>query len=303
MTSSIRLAASHGDLIVEDPFPRVAPPPSSGVSSPLNMDDTIHVLGMWHAWMSASYAPKTVTMYWQVAFRYLSDVTIPLDEHTENDVATWLEHFPYRSSARRSYYNALLCLFGWAARNGHTKTNIVRDIRVPAPVEKVPRALTVEQLEAVRTAAYKRAPVRGYALDLLYFSAARCNEVLNLTWEDVTDEGLVLRVTKTGNERLIPWCDGLRHAVEGLRQHFGEQTKIIPRSQQTVWLWVRTAGEEAGVKDVHPHLFRSTAATRALVKGARPHAVRSLLGHSKMQTTTRYWAVESEDVQEAVNLL
>ena len=310
-TSNLRMATSERVPITRGPLSLVADDiPRSGSifgaeplsSSALEMD-TIRALEEWRTWMSASLAPKSQHYYWSVAFRYLADVPKPLAEHTENDIAAWLEKFPYRSASRRSYFNALLNLFGWAARNGHIERNVVRGIKVPAPVEKVPRALTEEQYEAVRDAAYKRSPVRGYTVELLYYTAARINEVLNVRWEDCTDEGIVLRITKTGNERLVPWSDGLHRAVTGLRSFFGEQPYLVPRSGQTVWLWVRTAGVDAGVPDVHPHLFRSTAATRALVRGARPHAVKQFLGHSKMQTTTRYWAVEDEDVKQAVNLL
>ena len=310
-TSSLRLAVSDGVRLMPIPEYQGGTSPHSGDSfeaTPLSDSgltvDTIETLTEWRVWMSASLAPKSVNYYWTVAFRYLSDVPKPLPEHTEMDVATWLERWPHRSAARRSYYNGLLNLFGWAARNGYVAENICREIQVKAPPEKVARALTDEQLQAVIAAAFKRHPVRGYALELLYYSGARINEVLNLRWDDATDEGLVLRITKGSNrERLVPWSDGLRHAWMGLRSHFGEQPYVVPRSAQTVWLWCRQAGVEAGVPDVHPHLFRATTATRAMQRGARAHAVRELLGHSKLTTTQRYMAPERGDVQEAVNLL
>jgi integrase/recombinase XerD len=140
-------------------------------------------------------------------------------------------------------------------------------------------------------------------VELLYYSAGRITEVRSLRWGDLTDDGIVFRTTKNGHERLVPWSPGLRGAVEGLREHFGEGRLVLPRSAQTIALWLSRAGVAAGVEGVHPHLFRSTAATRMLVGGARPHAVRDVLGHAKLTTTQVYFAVEHTDKVAAVQVL
>jgi integrase len=265
--------------------------------------DTLIVLAEWRVWMQVSLAPNTVKHYWGCVFRFFAAVPKPIGGIREVDVARWLETYPFRSASRRAGYEALKSFFSWALRQGYVLDNPMAGIKVVNPKEKVPRALTEEQYEAVKAAAYAHNPVRGYAVELLYYSAGRITETLSLTWDDVTQDGVVFKHTKNGNERLVPWSDGLRRAVEGLRTQFGERSRVLPRSQQTVWLWVREAGKDAGVEGVHPHLFRATAATRALHRGARANAVRSILGHSKLSTTQRYLADDAEDIQEAVNLL
>jgi integrase/recombinase XerC len=254
--------------------------------------------------MKVSYSPRTYDYYYRLAWRYLMDNPRPLHEHTEQDVVDWLErHTAYRSSARVTYFNALRCLFSWAARHGYAPADITRDLKVPSPVQKVPRALTEEQYEAVRRAAFHRHPMRGYTVELFYHSAGRLTEIRMLTWDDLTDEGIVFRHTKNGKERVIPWSPGLRRATEGLRGFFGEQTHVLPRCGATITGWFSLAGKEAGVARVHPHLFRSTAATRMLVRGARVHGVREVLGHAKLTTTQIYLATSLEDMQQAVGLL
>src|SRR5204863_5455254 len=222
---------------------------------------------------------------------------------TEEDIAAWLEHYPYRSAARRSYFEGLRSLFAWCLRHGEVLVDPTVGIKVAYPAQKVPRALTEEQYAAVLTAARNHSPLRGYTVVLLYYSAGRIMEVLSLHWEDLSDEGIVFRKTKNGNERLIPWSPGLRRATDGLHSYFGEKELVLPRSAQTVAAWLQRAGQDAGVPHVHPHLFRSTAATRMLAHGARPHAVMDGLGHSKLTTTQRYWAIEGQDVSDAFNLL
>lgn len=265
--------------------------------------DSMELLALWRSWLNANFAQATVEGYWGAVSRFLRANPVPLDAVTDAHIAAWIETFPFRSATRVTYFHALRSLFAWLVRHGHIDRDPTADIRVPSPEVKEPRALTVDQYEAVKAAAYAHSPIRGYAIELLYHSGGRIGETLGLTWNNVTSEGIIFTHTKSGKERLVPWSQGLRRAVEGLRSHFGEQVRVLPRSEQTVWLWCREAGRAAGVVRVHPHLFRSTAATRAQQRGALPTAVQGLLGHTKLETTQRYMATRREDVQKAVDLL
>jgi integrase len=263
----------------------------------------MELLSVWLSWLDASYAPATVEGYFNAVIRFLAANPVPLVLVTEAMVAAWIETFPFRSSRRVTYFHALHNLFGWMLRHGHIDKDPTAGIRVPTVEEKEPRALTVEQYEAVKAAAYRHSPVRGYAVELFYYSGGRLGETLQLTWSNVTAEGIIFTHTKSGKERLVPWSPGLKRAIEGLRDHFGEQDRVLPRAEQTVWLWMREAGRDAGVEKVHPHLFRSTMATRGLQRGASAPAVQKVLGHSKLTTTSRYLAVDREDMAKVVRLL
>jgi integrase len=88
---------------------------------------------------------------------------------------------------------------------------------------------------------------------------------------------------------------GLLTTLTELHDWSGTYDLVIPRTEATVWQWCRTAGKDAGIERVHPHLFRSTAATAMLRSGGRVHAVSSVLGHSSIKTTQRYLAVDEDD--------
>lgn len=265
--------------------------------------DSFMVLAEWLAWLKASYAEATVRSYWGTAGRFFFDCPKPLGAITEYDVATWLERYAYRSSARRTGYQGLKCLFQWLEQRGVVLVNPVAGIRVPTVEEKVPRALTADEYARVLAAAQARSPKRGFTVEVYYYTGARLSEGLGLRWDDIGEEALILRKTKNGHERSIPLTPGLVRALDGLHGFFGYQPRVIPRSGQTVWKWFREAGRTAGVARVHPHLLRSTAATHMLKKGGRPHAVREVLGHASIRTTQRYWSIEKEDVQYALSLL
>ena len=51
-------------------------------------------------------------------------------------------------------------------------------------------------------------------------------------------------------------------------------------SQAAVYLAIRKRGEQAGIENLHPHMFRHTCATRLLESGMQEADVRVLLGWS-----------------------
>jgi integrase len=60
---------------------------------------------------------------------------------------------------------------------------------------------------------------------------------------------------------------------------------------------------KAGLDDVHPHAFRSTAATHMLRSGIDIKTVAEVLGHSSIATTYRYLATDSASAKAAVATL
>jgi len=265
--------------------------------------DTLDILSVWRDWLGASYAPDTVEGYWGAAIRFISANPVPLVLVSEAMVVRWIESFPYRSSRRVTYFHALRALFSWMVREGHIEHDPTAGIRVPSPEEKEPRSLSPEEYRAVRDAAFRHSAYRGYALELLYYTGGRVGEVTQLTWERVRSQGVIFAKTKGGRERTIPWSPGLEHAVEGLRSFFGDQLRVLPRSEQTVWQWCRDAGLDAGIAGVHPHLFRATAVTQMDREGVKLAVIAKAVGHRKVTTTQRYRAVDGSEIEEAFQRL
>jgi site-specific recombinase XerD len=269
------------------------------------LGDTFSHLAEWRAWLDVTYAPGTVDDYWDAAWRYLGKFPKPLHEHQEADCARWLESFPQRSASRMLGYHALKALFTWAKRNRLVCVNPVEHLKPLPPEEKAARALTIEQYEAIRDAAHARSPIRGFTVELLYHTGGRITEIRMLTWAQVAPDGLRFEKTKGGRERVVPWSEGLRRAVDGLRTYFGDEPHLIPRSGQQIGRWLKDAAESAGYPrdEIHAHLFRSTAITHMLRGGAKLKAVGSVVGHQNIRTTNRYVADFEDDRIDAVAVL
>jgi integrase len=260
--------------------------------------DSMLLMAAWGSWLRAQFAENTVDHYWGGAFRFLRKCPKPLQFVTEQDVAEWLESFPYRSASRMLGYESLRSLYGWMEGHGYVLINPVTGIRKPQQREREPEALTESEFRQVYGAARDAAPHRAHALALLYYTGARLNEVLNLEWDDVKSDHVLLRKTKNGAERKIPLTPMLYEALHGLGDAFPNETMVIPRSHQTVWKWCSEAGKTVGIR-VHPHLFRATAITDMLNNGTPLQVAAKFAGHKNMKVTHRYSAAKEDQVREA----
>lgn len=60
---------------------------------------------------------------------------------------------------------------------------------------------------------------------------------------------------------------------------------------------IKAIGERAGVQNTHPHRFRRTTATTAIGRGMPIEQVQQMLGHTSIETTTRYAIVSQKNVK------
>lgn len=155
---------------------------------------------------------------------------------------------------------------------------------------KVPRVLRRKALTAKEAGALvSEAGAYGSLVQTLYLSGARISELVGLTWADVrrgqTGWTAVIH-GKGGKDRVIPIVlPSDRKSGEGSGRIWG-------LTRNGAWRMLRSAGNRAGIKGVHPHQLRHTCATQLIEAGAPLELVADLLGHANIDTT-RIYAVYS----------
>ena len=208
-----------------------------------------------------------------------------------------LRHIPYQANRALEIGSKLFNLAEeWKLRTGGNPCKYVRKYRE----EKRERFLTEAEfrhLGAVLNGmeAAGRLPVYpAAAIRLLMLTGCRRNEIVALQWKhvDLASGELRLADSKTG-ARLVPLSPAAARVLAELPRIEGNPW-VIPGTKKPekplsdlnhYWDRVRA---EADLADVRLHDLRHSFASRALALGESLSMIGKLLGHNKIETTSRY---------------
>nr|WP_170169505.1 site-specific tyrosine recombinase XerD [Salana multivorans] len=211
-------------------------------------------------------------------------------------------------------------LHRFALVEGLTPDDPAATVTPPRTVRRLPKAISVGQVEALLEAASVGegpAPLRDRALlELLYSTGARISEAVSLAVDDVDldAENPVVQVTGKGRRtRIVPVGS---HAVRALGAYLVQARPGLaakgrggpalflglrgaPLSRQSAWAILQQAAERAGLAEgVSPHTLRHSFATHLLEGGADVRVVQELLGHASVTTTQLYTHVTVQTLRE-----
>lgn len=230
--------------------------------------------------------------------------------------------------AASSTARALVAIRGWhrfLAAEGDADADPARQVRPPSPPRPLPKAIRLDQVEAILQAAAlgdTPAALRDRALlEVLYGTGARVSEAIGLDVDDLAftdpelpEAGALVRLFGKGRkERLVPlgryaeeavqaWLVRGRPAMAGRGR--GDAAVFLNQrggrlSRQSAWAILQRTAERAGVSgEVSPHTLRHSFATHLLDGGADIRVVQELLGHASITTTQIYTMVSTEHLRE-----
>ncbi len=208
---------------------------------------------------------------------------------------------------------------------GVTANDNAARVKPPKPPRRLPKAITVAQIEALLASSGPEASdedamaldpikVRDRAiLELLYATGARVSEVVSLDIDDLVDQTMVRLFGKGSKERIVPVGSYAQRAVEAylvrVRPVLAKLGKGTPAvflnqrgsrlSRQSVWQIISDAADKAKLAaEVSPHTLRHSFATHLLEGGADVRVVQELLGHSSVATTQIYTLITVDALRE-----
>ncbi len=185
-------------------------------------------------------------------------------------------------------------MFSKAVERGKLAESPARNIkRLPVDNKRTRILSEDEQRRLVAECAGK---LRAVVL-LALITGARIGELLNLRWEDVTDDELVFWRTKNGKVKRIPVSREIVeviHALPHVPYHPYVITNVATEQPYTVngfrHMFDR-AVERARIvprNDVTLHTLRHTALSRMIAAGHNDHTVMAISGHSSTRMLERY---------------
>jgi integrase/recombinase XerD len=243
---------------------------------------------------------------------------------SEADVSAFLAHLregdeEHQALSAGSAGRTVVAVRGFhkfALQERLVSTDVASTVKPPSPPKRLPKALTVADIDAILAAAGAGGTslaLRDKALlEVLYGTGARISEAVGLDIDDLDrDAGSVLLRGKGGKQRVVPVGSYAIAAVQAylVRGRTELVTRATPAlflnarggrlSRQSAWtVLVRTA-ERAGVAaEVSPHTLRHSFATHLLDGGADVRVVQELLGHASVTTTQVYTLVTVDRLRE-----
>jgi integrase/recombinase XerD len=215
----------------------------------------------------------------------------------------------------RGYYSSLSAFLNWAVREELIDKSPMINIARPKVPRFIPDPFSEQEIHALLAACKKmteRSSMRMTAMLLLLLdSGARVGEMLRLTMADIDlDQGRAKVMGKGAKERYIFFGKATKRVmwryislaraepvpnVENLFLTFDGR----PLPQRQFAHLLNKLGEASGVKKVHPHRFRRTAAVQFLRNGGNIFALQKLLGHETLEMVRRYVELASDDVADA----
>ena len=285
-------------------------------------------------------APNTVESYRRDLRRYESLLAVRgktgIADVTAADVAEFLaslregddEHVPLAVSSAARAVIAVRGLHAFAVAQGLAAVDPAREVAPPAPPRRLPKAITLAEVERLLAAAGPApADPSGAAgvdprllrdralLEFLYGTGARISEATGLDIDELAldDDPLVRLVGKGSKHRVVPVGS---YAVRALEAYLVRARPMLAATslrgtpavflnarggrltRQGAWGVLHAAAGRAELPEVSPHTLRHSFATHLLDGGADIRVVQELLGHASVTTTQVYTLITVDRLRE-----
>lgn len=239
----------------------------------------------------------------------------PLSAVTLPDAAAYHAHLKahYKSAhSVKLHINVCKALFGFAIKLNYLPANPFAVIKPDAPSELTHKRI-LEEEEVMKLIDAPTSARDKLALRLIYAAGLRASELCNLTWGDLSKDGVLnIRDGKGQKNRFITLSEKTQDRLNAFRPFTAKDTEYIFASRQNfdrkgdprdprmsevqLHRIVKAAAKQAGISaDASAHWLRHSHASHSLDRGASLATVRDTLGHSSIATTNKYLHSKRQD--------
>ena len=258
-------------------------------------------------------APNTVISYKADIRAFLQHTNKPLEQCSEEDIASFLGAKRKAQSSSASVARALVAIkvfFRFLKREDYIKTDITQLLSTPKLWQLIPEVLTLDEVNQLLAAPDRSSKIgaRDHAiLETLYATGIRVSEICGLNIADVGKDAIRV-LGKGSKERLVPIGQPALNAIDHYLLHHREDDNkalfLSSKSQridrQAIWRRIKFYAAHAGIgKPISPHTLRHSFATHLLENGADLRIIQEMLGHASVATTDRYTHISKDRLHSA----
>jgi integrase/recombinase XerD len=284
--------------------------------------DTATDLYMSHVSAERGLARNTVEAYGRDMRRFCEIMALrhrsSPAEVGRDDIVAFLDRLDrdgLSASSKARATSAVRGFFKFALLEQMIETNPMRELRSGKQRRKIPRLLSLEDIQLLLGATKGKDPLRlrdRAMLEIIYGCGLRVSEAVTLETARINVREAYLTVVGKGSkERAIPIG---RKALAALRRYLADGRSILdpsnvsaalfvgrrgkPITRQAFWKRLRGYALEVGLVDVTPHVLRHSFATHLLEGGADLRSVQMMLGHADLSTTQIYTHVAGKHLRD-----
>lgn len=234
----------------------------------------------------------------------------PVDHIETNDIRFYLAMMQSKKPTiskvtldnKRRIFNSF---FSWSFNEDYISKNPMRKVKKIKTDKLIKQPFTEEQVELLRGAC--RTLRETAMVDVFAATAMRVGEMEGLEISRIDFTTCEIIVYGKGSKERVVYLNARAklHLMQYLNSRrdncpavfVREKGEIKPLTIGRIEKIIRDIGERAGVENTHPHRFRRTAATTAIGRGMPIEQVQQMLGHTSIETTTRYAIVSQKNVK------
>ncbi|MEX0969498.1 MAG: tyrosine recombinase [Paracoccaceae bacterium] len=253
--------------------------------------------------------------------------TIGLETASRSDVENYLSTLASNglaTSTRARRLSSIRQFYRFVFQEGWRSDNPAGELRGPGASTRLPKTLTLDEVEALLAAArmfgrtaHER--LRNACLfELLYATGMRVSELVALPDSSARGNPAMLLVRgKGGRERMVPLSPPAQGALaewlvardlqlaekhQKSRALFPSRAKAGHLTRVGFFLLLKEVALAAGLnpEKLSPHTLRHAFATHLLANGADLRSIQMLLGHADVSTTEIYTHVLDENLKNLV---
>lgn len=199
-------------------------------------------------------------------------------------------------STMNRHISSLSAMFKYQMRQGLRDENPCKYESRAKLIKKQPNVLNEQELETAISEADERTAL---AMQMIYVTGVRLQELLDMKLEDVDYETMSIRVMGKGRKERTVYMTP--KTMDMLIEYTGGVAGLIfanvSQREMRYNIWQALQGYARG-RQLSPHAIRHTFATKMARKGMPTTTLAVLLGHEDVKTTQRYVNLAQNHVKE-----